>query len=99
MASSMKLTFAQLRTGKPDRLPSPEEVASHAWTPAERSVVDFVDRIQIVGTPGECRARILEVAERTKADEVMIATHAWDPAARVRSYELLARAFELGERS
>lgn len=99
MASSMKLTFAQLRTGKPGRMPSPDEVASHAWTPAERSVVDFVDRIQIVGTPGECRARILEVAERTKADEVMIATHAWDPAARVRSYELLARAFELGERS
>ena len=95
MASSMKLTFAQLRTGKPGRMPSPDEVDAHAWTPAERSVVDFVDRLQIVGPPEHCRARILEVAERTKADEVMIASHAWDPQARVRSYELLAQAFAL----
>lgn len=95
MASSMKLTFAQLRTGKPGRMPSPDEVANHAWTPAEKSVVEFVDRLQIVGTPEQCRTRILEVAERTRADEVMIASHAWDPAARLRSYELLAQAFEL----
>jgi luciferase family oxidoreductase group 1 len=99
MASSMKLTFAQLRTGKPGRMPSPDEVASHAWTPAEKSVVEFVDRLQIVGTPEHCRARILEVAERTKADEVMIASHAWDPSARVRSYELLGKAFELSQRT
>jgi luciferase family oxidoreductase group 1 len=98
MASSMKLTFAQLRTGKPGRMPSPDEVASHAWTAAEKSVVELVDRLQIVGTPEHCRARVLEVAERTKADEVMIASHAWDPSARVRSYELLAKAFGLSER-
>ncbi|MBX3232153.1 MAG: LLM class flavin-dependent oxidoreductase [Labilithrix sp.] len=97
MASSMQLTFAQLRTGKPGRMPSPDEVEAHAWTPAERSVVDFVNRLQIVGTPEQCRARILEVAERTRADEVMIATHAYDPAARIRSYELLAGAFGLRE--
>jgi len=99
MASSMQLTFAQLRTGKPGRMPSPEEVAAHAWTPAERSVVDFVNRLQIVGTPEQCRARILEVAERTRADEIMIATHAYDATARIRSYELLAKAFGLGEGS
>jgi luciferase family oxidoreductase group 1 len=99
MASSMKLTFAQLRTGKPGRMPSPDEVAAHEWTAAEKSVVEFVDRLQIVGTPEPCRARILEVAERTKADEVMIASHAWDAKARLRSYELLAEAFALGERT
>ena len=36
---------------------------------------------------------IERVAESTSADEVMIATHAFDPAARVRSYELVAGAF------
>ena len=97
MASSMQLTFAQLRTGKPGRMPSPDEVAAHAWTPAEKSVVDFVDRLQIVGTPGQCRTRILEIAERAKADEIMIASHAWDPNARLRSYELLGQAFGLTE--
>jgi hypothetical protein len=43
------------------------------------------------------RARIQEIATRSEADEVMIATHAYDPAARIRSYELVAQAFGLPE--
>jgi hypothetical protein len=39
----------------------------------------------------------MEISNRTQADEVMIATHAYDPAARIRSYELLAHAFGLPE--
>jgi hypothetical protein len=39
----------------------------------------------------------VEIATRTQADEVMIATHAYEPAARIRSYELLAQAFGLPE--
>lgn len=90
LASSMKLTFVQLRTGKPGRMPSPETALAHAYTPAEESVLSFVEKLQIVGTPAQCKARILEIAERTRADEIMIATHAYDIEARKRSYELLA---------
>jgi alkanesulfonate monooxygenase SsuD/methylene tetrahydromethanopterin reductase-like flavin-dependent oxidoreductase (luciferase family) len=49
----------------------------------------------IVGTPAQVRARIEEVAARTQADEIMVATHAYDVKARIRSYELLAEAFAL----
>ena len=52
-------------------------------------------KLQIVGTPEQVRARIEDVVARTEADEVMIATHAYDPAARIRSYELVAQAFGL----
>ena len=95
MASSMLLSFSQLRTGKPGRMPSPEQAAAHVFTPDEQAVVEAYRSLQIVGAPEQVKARIEEVATRTGADEVMIATHAHDPAARVRSYELVAQAFGL----
>jgi luciferase family oxidoreductase group 1 len=95
MASSMLLSFVQLRTGRPGRMPSPEEAMAHAFTTEEQAIVSFYKKLQIVGTPAQVRARIEDVATRTRADEVMIATHAYDPAARVRSYELVAKAFAL----
>jgi luciferase family oxidoreductase group 1 len=95
MASSMLLSFALLRTGHPGRLPSPEEAMAHVYTPEEEKIVAFFKKIRIVGTPEKVRARIQEIATRSQADEVMIATHAYDPAARIRSYELVAQAFGL----
>src|ERR1700728_2111190 len=95
MASSMLLSFALLRTGHPGRLPSPEEAMAHVYTPEEDKIVAFFKKIRIVGTPEHVRARIEDIASRSEADEVMIATHAYDPAARIRSYELVAQAFDL----
>ena len=97
MASSMLLSFARLRTGHPGRLPSPEEALSHVYSPDEEKIVAFFKKIRIVGTPEKVRARIQKLATRSQADEVMIATHAYDPAARIRSYELVAQAFDLPE--
>lgn len=68
---------------------------SHIFTPEEQALVASYKNLQIVGTPEQVRARIENVVARTEADEVMIATHAWDLAARVRSYELMAEAFAL----
>jgi luciferase family oxidoreductase group 1 len=99
MASSALLSFARLRTGRPGRMPSPEEAMAHVFTPEEQAVVASYKRLQIVGTPEQVRARIEEVAARTEADEVMIATHAYDTAARIRSYELVAQAFGLDSSS
>ena len=97
MASSMLLSFVQLRTGRPGRLPSPEEAMTHVFTPEEQSIAASYKKLQIVGTPEQVRARIEDLVTRTGADEVMIATHAYDVAARVRSYELVAQAFDLPE--
>src|SRR5271168_2903442 len=95
MASSMLLSFALLRTGHPGRLPSPEEALSHVYTPEEEKIVAFFKKLRIVGTPEQVRARIQDIATRSEANEVMIATHAFDPAARIRSCELVAQAFDL----
>ena len=70
---------------------------AHVFTPEEQPLVASYRRLQIAGTPDQVRARIKEIATRTRADEVMIATHAYDPVARVRSYELVAQVFGLVE--
>lgn len=95
MASSVFVTFAQLRTGRLGRMVTPEEAARYVFSPDEEVAVASFRRIVISGTPDAVRRRIVEAAERTGADEVMIATHAAEPSARVRSYELIARAFGL----
>jgi alkanesulfonate monooxygenase SsuD/methylene tetrahydromethanopterin reductase-like flavin-dependent oxidoreductase (luciferase family) len=70
---------------------------SHVFTPEEQKIVAFFKKLRIVGTPEQVRARIQDIATRSEADEVMIATHAYDPAARIHSYELVAQAFDLPE--
>ena len=97
MASSALLSFVQLRSGRPGRMPSPDEAMSHVFTPEEQAIGASYKRLQIVGAPEQVRARIEDIVARTNADEVMIATHAWEIAARIRSYELVAQVFDLSE--
>jgi luciferase family oxidoreductase group 1 len=93
LASSMQLAFVRLRTGRPGRLPSPDVAMAHVFAPEEALVADFYKHLAITGTPEQVRTRIEDIASRTQADEIMIATQAFDPAARIRSYELIARSF------
>ena len=97
MASSVLLAFAQLRSGRAGRMPSPEEALAHRYSAEEEAGIAQFRRLQITGTPEAVRLGIERMAALTLADEVMIATHAHDPQARVRSYELIARAFEMGQ--
>lgn len=99
MASSMLLTFVRLRSGRPGRMASPEEAMAYVFTPEERAIASFFERLAIVGAPDQVRARIAQIAERTQADEIMVATHAYDIEARIRSYRLLAEAFRLNEKA
>ena len=48
-----------------------------------------------VGTGAQVRDGLLALADETGADEVVVITWTWDPAAQRRSYELLAQAFGL----
>ena len=95
MASSMRLSFVQLRAGRPGRLPHPDVAMAHPYSADERPVVDFFTNLQICGTPEQVRSRLEDAAARTEADEIMVVTHAFDPEARLRSYQLVAEAFGL----
>jgi alkanesulfonate monooxygenase SsuD/methylene tetrahydromethanopterin reductase-like flavin-dependent oxidoreductase (luciferase family) len=49
----------------------------------------------VVGSSELVKARLLALIEATRADELMVTTMVYDHAARRRSYELLAEAFDL----
>ena len=55
------------------------------------------DRAQqtAVGTPAQVKEKLLQLATHFGADELMTVTVTYDFAARIRSYELLAEAFNL----
>ncbi len=90
----------ELRAGReaPGPLPPIEEAEAQTYTAQERLLIANGRRNRIVGTPEQVRVRLLELALEYGADEMMVVTLCFDPAARLRSYELLAQTFNLRHR-
>ncbi|MBL9063292.1 LLM class flavin-dependent oxidoreductase [Tabrizicola sp.] len=65
------------------------------WTPREEAQVSRMLGCAVVGTPAEVKAGLSALQERTGADEFIIVTDIWDPAARRRSLALTAEAWGL----
>lgn len=91
-ARSMDLVAVRLARGETGLFPTPEEAAAYPYDPVELAVARERRALTIVGSPGKVRDRILALYEQTRADEIMISTMVHDPKARLRSYELVARA-------
>src|SRR5258708_13503022 len=96
LAASLELAWVRLRSGKPSKFPSPAEAANYQHDELDRQLERSARAHFTAGTPAEVKTRLLALADRCQADEIMIMTMAHSHAARVRSYELLAEAFELG---
>jgi luciferase family oxidoreductase group 1 len=99
LSGSGRLSFVRLRTGRAGRLPSPEEAAAHQYTPLEKETARTWTGSQIIGSPERVRKQLLELADRTGADELMITTMVHSHAERLHSYELVADVMELAPRS
>ncbi len=92
LAGPSKLSFARLRSGHPGRLPTPEEAATHRYTPEEELALAGRSAGSVVGDPATVRAGLAELLVRTGADELMVTTMVHGHGDRVRSYELVAEA-------
>ncbi|GAA5531912.1 LLM class flavin-dependent oxidoreductase [Deinococcus aluminii] len=95
LAASLDLMFLRLVRGELAPFPSVAEARAYPYTPHERAQVAAYRERVIVGDPAEVRARLLALADRTGADELMLTTLLHDPAARRRSYALVAEALGL----
>ena len=93
LARPALVAFVRLRTGRPIRPPTPDAARAYRFTPLEEAVAAQVRATQIVGTPDAVAEHVATLAARTRADEVMIASHIVDSAGRLRSYALLAEAW------
>ena len=81
-------------TGRGPLLP-PEETAAGTLTELDEAKLAQARAATVVGCPRRVRGELLRLAETYGVDELMVLTVCHDPSARLRSYELLADAFDL----
>lgn len=95
LASSGRMTFAMLRRGTPIAVPPPDVALAFAREQERAGQGPRQERRAVVGSPDTVRSELSEVVERYGAEEAIVVTITYEHAARRRSYELLAEAFEL----
>ncbi|MFF8597331.1 LLM class flavin-dependent oxidoreductase [Streptomyces sp. NPDC015232] len=91
---------ATIRMGvmPPGLIPSPEEAAAHSFSADEQEYKErWLSRVAY-GTPDRVRAELDILVASTGADELMITSNTHGCSARLRSFELLAGAYEMPDR-
>ncbi|WP_377155816.1 LLM class flavin-dependent oxidoreductase [Roseateles sp. UC29_93] len=88
--TSIQQRFLGMQRGQRGLLPRPIDSMDTLWTAGEKLGVERMLSESIVGSPRTVREGLLATQERTGADEFIVACAVHDPAARRRSYELLA---------
>jgi luciferase family oxidoreductase group 1 len=90
--TSVQQGVTNLLRGARGRLKEPIDDIESYWTPAEKAHASRMLACSFVGAPATVRAGLTELAAATGADELIVAAGIFDQSARLRSYELLARA-------
>ena len=93
LASSLLLSGLRRSQGRYAPLPSPEEAMAYPYNARERGQLTGLRAQHFIGSPEKVRAEIEGMVAETGADEIMVSTMIHGHAERVRSYELLARAW------
>jgi luciferase family oxidoreductase group 1 len=95
LAASIDLRRLNMDKGVNAPVPTCDEAQAYPYTEADRRRIAHNRRRLMLGSPVTVRERLLELAAEYEADELMIVTITGDYDSRLRSYELLARAFDL----
>jgi len=93
LATSGRQAFANLRRGMPTTLPPPNREYEREVVPFRGIRLEEAQSISIVGSPATVRADLEAFIDRTRPDELIVASHIYDHAARLRSYEILSSVF------
>ena len=88
--TSVQQAFVQLRRGRPGPVPPPIDSIEAFATPSELWGVDQALKYSFVGSPETVERGLADFMAATQADELMLAGHFYDHAARLRSFELSA---------
>lgn len=99
LASSQAQSFVRLRTGNPGKLPPPVPGFRETLPPQGRALLDHLGQAAAVGTPDVVAEAITRFAQRTGADEIIVAGATHDPTARIRSLEAMIEALRRHQKS
>ena len=95
LAASIDLRRLNTDHGLNAPVPSHEEARAYPYTEADRRRITHNRRRLMLGTPATVREQLLALQREFEADELMVITITGDYDSRLKSYELLAGAFDL----
>ncbi|MEC3882430.1 LLM class flavin-dependent oxidoreductase [Halobacillus sp. HZG1] len=96
LAASLDLALLQIEQGgKRTHFPTPDEALNHKYTLFEEERIQDNRNRMIVGSADKVKEEIEQLAESYNVDEVIVNTIVTPFEDRLRSYELLADAFQL----
>lgn len=93
--TSKQMSFADMFRGEREPMKPPIEDIDTYWTEQEKAQAMQMLACSIVGGPDTVRKGIDRLLERTQADELMIVSDTFDPAMRLRSFEIIAEVVGL----
>ena len=93
--TSPQQSFANILRGTRGQLLPPIDDIETYWSASEKAHAERMLACSFVGSRETVREGVQEFQRRTRADEIIVAAAIFDPAARRRSYEILADAFSL----
>lgn len=71
-------------------MPSPDNAALHPYTDEDRAKFAGLTASYMIGGPSSIREQLQAVIDKTGADELIVTSPIFDPAARRQSYKILA---------
>jgi luciferase family oxidoreductase group 1 len=92
LAAASALSFLRLRSGRPGKVPTPEEAAAYPYSDMERAFIEDRQSTQHIGSPDTVIEGLTHLVKQTGVDELMLTTQTHDPADRLRSFNLVAAA-------
>ncbi|HWK13065.1 MAG TPA: LLM class flavin-dependent oxidoreductase [Rhizobiaceae bacterium] len=95
--SSLQQAFINIRTGKAGPLPPPVDDMEVRLDQHSRMILDHTLSASVAGSAETVKAGVAAFAERTQADEIIVAAQVHDHQARLRSFAILAQVRELAE--
>jgi luciferase family oxidoreductase group 1 len=95
LAACVDLRRLHMAQGLNTPIPTLEEAQAQRYSERELAYISSQRARAVIGDPHQVRERLLQLREQFDADELMLLTITGDYASRLRSYELLAREFEL----
>jgi len=84
-----------MATGRESLVPTTEQALAWEYSERDRAIIARERERAVIGTPDTVKHRLLEIRDAFQADELMLITITGDYASRLRSYELVAQAFDL----
>ncbi|CAN5314625.1 LLM class flavin-dependent oxidoreductase [soil metagenome] len=89
--TTQQQSFVRLRRGTPGLIPPPIDDIEAWWTPTEKAGVERALACAVVGSPRAAEHGVAEFIARHQPDELLVTANIFDQAARLRSFEHVAR--------